>query len=782
MNTKVLLSGLVTRTVILLLVTMGWNAHALTLTLNPNADTEAAADRPTTNFGYNGTLRIDTKRIAYLRFDLGSLYGATVNNARLSLYPVNSAPAKQSAQQMAATAWNESTLTWKNRPTKIDATLAVFGPTSTGSWVTLDVTRGVKAYTGRSLTISISGTNSSTLYLNSREAAQNRPTLVVDYTPPTHSTPSAAFGVGINLAAPAYWGAELAFTDLMKLSGGWYTQCDPYNSPPDPICSPGSFPRVGASAWDTLEEDCLVTDADGWPITLSPDSVRCPGPVAYTRVAALVPAGLSPMHPSGRVIVTYSGSGTIRYAFNGSKDEAASNPGRDVLNVQSEPGAETSSMIQVILTAIDPLNPLTNIRVIPEIGSCSNDVTLECDPQNPGTRCSAGVCQSLEMAANTQPFHPRFLANLKPFGLIRTMEFQNTNDTTLSDWTKRTRLSSVRWTARDNSDGAPLEVIAQLANTLESDLWLNVSSRATDDLVTQMASLMKTQLRPERRIILEYANEAWNTAFSAGSWMENQGVTAWPIATDSDYVKRLNWYAKRSVEICQKWKSAWGAVDSNRVTCVAGGQSASAYYAGIVLDCALYAATRGGRPCYADLDGLAVAPYFGHYLGSSDIPAGAADSNSNIVAGWTLDVLFQELTEGTGLLNHAPSGGALQGSITELQSQIATARDRGLNLYGYEAGQHLVGVWGAVDDNALTALFTSANRDLRMGDLYRQYLANWQVSGAGPVMLYNSVASYGKWGSWGLLEWRDQSVDSPPNTAQKYKAVVQDFLGRPLPQ
>ena len=54
-------------------------------------------------------------------------------------------------------------------------------------------------------------------------------------------------------------------------------------------------------------------------------------------------------------------------------------------------------------------------------------------------------------------------------------------------------------------------------------------------------------------------------------------------------------------------------------------------------------------------------------------------------------------------------------------------RDRyGLALIAYEAGQHLVGVGGGENNDALTALFHQANADPRMGELYQAYLRGWQ--------------------------------------------------------
>lgn len=637
------------------------------------------------------------------------------------------------------------------------------------SWVGVDAKAAAAGASGRSLTFAVSGSSSSTLYVNSGEAANYQPQLVVVYTPAPPPPPPTAMGVGINLAAPADWGTEVPFLDLMKLSDGWHTQCDKWSGA-DPECT------METSDWDTYEQALLDLDSNGWPKSLPSPAV--PDGKKYTRVATLVPAGLSPEHPTGRLIVKYPGTGEVQYRFDQCSgtvtrgfDPADPTLHRDVLDLQAHVGAETSSKIHVLITATDALDPIRHVRVTPHGGLCSNDATQQCDPdQKPSGTCSPAACQRFEDVVEGQPFHPRFLANIKPFTQIRSMEFQNTNESLLSDWANRTLPAHRRWTAHGNSDGVPIETIVQLANTLGADLWLNIPSRATDELVRQMATLVKSQLEADRKLVVEYSNEAWNTAFGTnGNWIEAQGVATWPTAADHPFLKRINWYAKRSGEICGTWKAAWGAAESNRVSCAAGGQSASPDFTRIMLDCPLQAQVQG-HGCYQDFDSLAIAPYFGYYLGSPE--------NAPIVAGWSADLnlLFSELTVGTGLLAGAPPQGALNAAVDELTMQISIARDRGLELLGYEAGQHLVGFGSAVDNPTLTARLTAANRDPRMGQLYLSYLREWQQSGAGPVMLFNSAGAYGKWGSWGLLEYRDQD----PSTSPKYKAVVQDFLGQPL--
>ena len=67
----------------------------------------------------------------------------------------------------------------------------------------------------------------------------------------------------------------------------------------------------------------------------------------------------------------------------------------------------------------------------------------------------------------------------------------------------------------------------------------------------------------------------------------------------------------------------------------------------------------------------------------------------------------------------------------------------------------------------------AANRDPRMRQLYLQDLEGWKKAGGGMFAAFTSMSRYGKWGSWGLLENRDQT----PMNAPKYQAVL-EFMGR----
>lgn len=59
----------------------------------------------------------------------------------------------------------------------------------------------------------------------------------------------------------------------------------------------------------------------------------------------------------------------------------------------------------------------------------------------------------------------------------------------------------------------PLEDIVQLSNVLGTNAWLCVPHTASDEWVLNFARLLKSTLRPDVKIYIEWSNEAWNTGF-----------------------------------------------------------------------------------------------------------------------------------------------------------------------------------------------------------------------------------------------------------------------------
>jgi hypothetical protein len=319
---------------------------------------------------------------------------------------------------------------------------------------------------------------------------------------------------------------------------------------------------------------------------------------------------------------------------------------------------------------------------------------------------------------------------------------RSSSQSQLVNWSDRATLASARWS---NQKGIPVEVATALSNQAQSDPWLNMPHQASDDYIRQSAKLVHDTLDPTRKVYVEYANEIWNTGFSAGTWVENKGKAAWPAAPDSDYTKRINWYGKRTAEMCDIWRTEWVG-EEDRVICVLSAQAASIWTANAALNCNLW----NEAPCQAHgIKALAIAPYFGDYLGGT-----AAETE---VASWTLDAdgglnrLFTELEFG-GQLSTGPSGGALALANQRVIKYTDLASSRGLDLVAYEGGQHMVGVGNVANNQQLTNLFVAANRDPRMGDMYSKYFDNWNVAGGKLFINFTSMGPYGRYGSWGVLE------------------------------
>jgi hypothetical protein len=74
------------------------------------------------------------------------------------------------------------------------------------------------------------------------------------------------------------------------------------------------------------------------------------------------------------------------------------------------------------------------------------------------------------------------------------------------------------------------------------------------------------------------------------------------------------------------------------------------------------------------------------------------------------------------------------------------------------------------NNQAITELFIAANRDPRMGEIYRDYFTTWNELGGGLFANFKDVDTPSQWGSWGILE----SIYD--ESSPKYDAI-QDLIG-----
>jgi hypothetical protein len=532
--------------------------------------------------------------------------------------------------------------------------------------------------------------------------------------------------LGTNLREVAHWSTQMPFLNLFKQARPWFTQCE---QPRDPDCD---------GAWDTGEAAELDLDPQGWVRSL-PDPQQPGFSIAATVLA--LPASI----PAGRYVMRYDGRGELRYRLGVRRIEAESVPGRDLLEFDPHLGP-----IHIQILATDPDltgDYLRNLRLVREDR------------------------ESLLLAG--EPFNPDLLARLRPFEVLRFMEWMRTNGSPLVHWEQRARPEDATYTS---DAGVPPEVMLLLANRLGVSVWLTLPHRADDQFVRRLAQLARESLRPSQRLYLEYSNEVWNSLFSQQDWVAEKAEALWPDPRVSAFTKTLNWYGKRSAEICGIWKSVF-ETEGDRVVCVMAGQAANPWVVQQALECPLW--TGETETCAArGIDALAIANYFGGYLGRSANEAMLADWSAQGEGG--LELLFRELEEG-GLLPEAPEQGALVQASSWLQQHLAVSVEFGLPILGYEGGQHLVGEGVVVANDAVTDLFVSANRDPRMSELYRRYLSDWQSHSGALLMHFSDISEPGRYGSWGAVEQVGQRHSPKYDALRAYQAEESQDPRLPMP-
>ena len=358
----------------------------------------------------------------------------------------------------------------------------------------------------------------------------------------------------------------------------------------------------------------------------------------------------------------------------------------------------------------------------------------ETDPADP-VRNIRFILPGFEDTYEWQPFHPEFLARWEKFRVLRFMDMQRTNNSEQMNWSDR---PTPDLQTQGGERGVALEYLIALANTLDADPWFCMPHRATDDYVRSFAQMVKSQLDPNLCIYIEYSNECWNGIFAQAGYCRDKGRQFG--LSDNDYQAQLRYYSRRAVEIFGIWEDVFGGTD--RLVRVLAAQSANPWTSEQVIDF---------EQAYQHADALGIAPYFGNALGSPQ----TQDQVAQMTVEQVLDKCAEYIAEGNA-------------TIAE---QARLASDRGLRLVAYEAGQHLVGHVGAENNRALEDLFHAANRHPRMKGLYLDYLAGWKQNGGTLAVMFSSMGTYSKWGSWGLMEHHGQ----PPAEAPKYQAVT-EFL------
>ncbi len=336
----------------------------------------------------------------------------------------------------------------------------------------------------------------------------------------------------------------------------------------------------------------------------------------------------------------------------------------------------------------------------------------------------------------SEPFHPDFIASLAPYRNLRFMDWQHTNNNGLQGWDERTTVASYTQTL---PAGAAHEFIIALANQTDKDPWICLPHGADDDYVRRTARLYRDTLDPHLELYVEYSNETWNFMFTQTDYVQDRGAALGLDA--SRWTAGQKFVARRSAEIFRIFAEEYGAVQRHRFVAVLASQAANAGLSTERLaafhDPAVN--TTGEQP-----DALAIAPYFGvNYDPGTPVPTAEQVATSLSTA-------------------------SIAEALDWTRAQATVADTHGLRLVCYEGGQHFVGILGAESNGALNTALHAGNRDPRMEERYREYLAGLEQLGVDLFVNFTHVGGWSQYGSWGVLEYQQQ----PAAAAPKWRALT----------
>jgi hypothetical protein len=437
----------------------------------------------------------------------------------------------------------------------------------------------------------------------------------------------------------------------------------------------------GSNPWDSGET--LTLTSDGWPILNT-------GQAAHT----IMMIDTKGAYPAGRYVCTYDGDGKVELGYdakvvsrNGNRIEADVNP--------------SGRGIYLRIDKSNPSNPVRNVKV-----------------WLPG----------LENAQS--PFHPLYLNRLKPFSILRFMDWQRTNGSNVVAWSDRAKGN---YYTQGTGRGVALKYMIELCNELGADPWFCMPHKASDEYVRNFAQQVKAQLRPDLKVYVEWSNEVWNSQFSQHQWVKDQ--------TDGRSLSsafRQDWadQADRDFDI---WRDVFGS-NSDRVVRLAVGQKDNPWVTRKLVE-----ALNG------QFDAISCSTYFAFSRSQRDQLSSSTTPND------ILDMAMYEMTRSVRE-DYSDHG--------DLARTWSNNLGRTIPLLAYEGGPHYTAAGGDPDwADALIDVQTHP----RMYDVYQANMREWENAGGTHFNAFNFIDKPDKWGAWGLLEFLDQDISKAP----KYRAMIE---------
>lgn len=345
-------------------------------------------------------------------------------------------------------------------------------------------------------------------------------------------------------------------------------------------------------------------------------------------------------------------------------------------------------------------------------------VIIKVRPEKDGANLTGFTCIPVAAPAGAL-FRPDFLAEMKPFRIIRFMNWMLANGSPSGKWADRPVPSQPTAVGR----GVSVEHMVMLANQLHSDPWFTMPFDADEDYLRRFATYVRDNLDPGLKAYVELSNEVWNNSFAQSKKASQLGAEKYPKADgvqQNDY-----YYADRVRETMAVWSDVFKGQNQRIVRVLAdmNGWDARAGYA------------LGHEKTWASVDAVAVAPYFG------DVPFDVPGAGKQRV---------------DGILAKMPAH--IEAAIGGAKNIKKVANKYGLRLIAYEGGPGMNAYEKTMVDDVVATY-----HDPRFVGVYRSFLERWKTEIGGELVLFD----YSGDGIWSHLDHTGQPLDKAP----KMKAV-----------
>lgn len=335
----------------------------------------------------------------------------------------------------------------------------------------------------------------------------------------------------------------------------------------------------------------------------------------------------------------------------------------------------------------------------------------------------------------TQTFTNEFLKMLKPFKVLRYMDWLHTNYNPgfygdpghhALEWKDRKTPADATQATAYGKYGVAWEYIVELTNLTQTDAWINIPVAATDSYIRELAKFLKANLRPETIIYIEHSNEVWNFGFpqyiynklaaidevkKGGSVLNNDGIN-----DEERFAHRR--HAKRLRDIAMIFADVFGKEQLNkriRPVYASWVISPDAHYKDVLAWC-----EKTYGPVKNYFYSIAVASYYN-----------AHNASKTATPDEIIDAMYKSSDEA-------------QKNLLLLR---LLARSKGLKFMQYEIGPDTGG-----GDPTNVANRIRANRLPRMKDLILYDAKRWFATGGDLYMYFASPSAYSRHGCWGLSE------------------------------